>query len=156
MSQPLVTKISLKNFFVRFYCNLPGANELTHLGQVMHICVIKLTIIGSDNGLSPGRRQAIFWTNVGILLIGLLGTNFSEILMEIVIFSFKKMRLKVLSGKWRPFCLGRNVLISEGHIAMLAAPVTSSVWMIWVIMCSSITFFKQGHIELVNVLLPTP
>ena len=44
-----------------------------------HICVSKLTIIGSDNGLLPGRRQAIIWTNAGILLIGPLGTNFSEI-----------------------------------------------------------------------------
>ena len=42
-----------------------------------HICVSKLTNIGSDNGLSPGRRQAIIWTNAGILLIGPLGTNFS-------------------------------------------------------------------------------
>ena len=32
---------------------------LTHWGQVTHKCVGKLTIIGSDNGLSPGRRQAI-------------------------------------------------------------------------------------------------
>ena len=48
-----------------------------------HICVSKLNIIGSDNGLSPGRRQAIIWTNAGILLIGPLGTNFSEILSEI-------------------------------------------------------------------------
>ena len=75
-----------------------------------HICVRKITIIGSDNGLSPGRRQAIIWTNVGILLIGPLGTNFSEILIEIYIFSFKKMNLKMLSGKWRPFCLCLNVL----------------------------------------------
>ena len=52
---------------------------LTHWGRVTHICVVKLTIIGSDNGLSPGRRQAIIWTNAGILLIGPLGTNFSEI-----------------------------------------------------------------------------
>ena len=41
------------------------------------ICVGKLTIIGSDNGLLPGRRQAIIWTNDGILLIPPLGTNFS-------------------------------------------------------------------------------
>ena len=53
---------------------------LTHWGRVMHPCVGKLTIIGSDNGLSPGRPQAIIWTNAGILLIGPLGTNFSEIL----------------------------------------------------------------------------
>ena len=43
--------------------------------------VSNLAITGSDNGLSPGRRQAIIWTNAGISLIGPLGTNFSEILM---------------------------------------------------------------------------
>ena len=63
-----------------------------------------------DNGLSPERRQAIIWTNAGILLIGPLGTNFSEILIEIYTFSFKKRHLKMSSGKWRPFCLGLNVL----------------------------------------------
>ena len=82
----------------------------THWGRVTHICVVKLTIIGSDNGLSPGRRQAIIWTNAGILLIGLLSTNFSEILIGIQTFSFKKMHLKMSSAKWRPFCLGLNVL----------------------------------------------
>ena len=62
----------------------PGADTpLTHWGWVTHICVGKLTIIGSDNGLSPGRRQAIIWTNPGILLIGPLETKFSEILIEI-------------------------------------------------------------------------
>ena len=83
---------------------------LTHWGRVTHICVNKLTIIGSDNGLSPDRRQAIIWTNAGLLLIGPLGTNFSEILIEIITFPFKKMRLKVSSAKRRTFCLGLNVL----------------------------------------------
>ena len=46
-----------------------GLNELLHWGRVMHICISKLAIIGSDNGLSPGWRQAIIWINVGILLI---------------------------------------------------------------------------------------
>ena len=69
-----------------------------------------LTLIGSDNGLAPDRRQAIIWNNAGMLLIGPLGTNFSEILIEILTFSFKKMRLKVSSAKRRPFCLGLNVL----------------------------------------------
>ena len=64
-----------------------------------HICVGNITMIGSDNGLSPGRRQAITWTNVGILLIGPLGTNFIEMLIEIHIFSFKKIHLKTSSGK---------------------------------------------------------
>ena len=75
-----------------------------------HICVSNLIIIGSDNGLSPGRRQAIIWTNAGILFIGSLGTNFSEILIAILTSSFKKMHLRVSSGKWRPFCLRLNVL----------------------------------------------
>ena len=44
----------------------------------------------SDNGLSPGRRQAFIWTNIEILLIGTLGTNFSEILNEIHTFLLKK------------------------------------------------------------------
>ena len=83
---------------------------LTHWGRVTHICLSKLTIIGSDNGLSPDRRQAIIWTNTGILLIGPLGTNFIEILIEILTFSFKKMHLKISSAKRRPFCLGLNML----------------------------------------------
>ena len=68
-------------------------------GRVTHICVSKLTIIASDNGLSSG-----------LLVIGPLGTNFNEISIEIDTFLFKKMHLKMSSGKWRPFCRGFNVL----------------------------------------------
>ena len=116
--------------------------SLTHWGGVTHICVSNLTMIGSDNGLSPGRRQAIFWTNARILSIGnlgtnfseilfeiltfsfknimlgsigTLGTNFSEILFEILTFSFKNMRLKMSSGKWRLVCLRPNVLTHNQH-----------------------------------------
>ena len=86
---------------------------LTHWDSVTYICVNDLTSIGSDNGLSPGRRQAIIRTNAGILLIRPVGTNFGEFLVEILIFSFKKMRLKVSSAKRRPFCLGLNELIKK-------------------------------------------
>ena len=83
---------------------------LTHWGRVTHIS--KLTIICADNGLSPGRRQAIIWTNAGILLVGPLGTNVNEISIELHTFLFKKFHLKMSSGKCkcRPFCLGLNVL----------------------------------------------
>ena len=40
--------------------------------------------IGSDDSLSPVRRQAITWTNAGLLSIGLMGTHFSEILIGIL------------------------------------------------------------------------
>ena len=87
-----------------------GIKQLTHCGRVTYTCVSSVTIIGSDNGLSPGRRQAIIWTNDGILLIGSLGTTSSEILIEINSFSFIKMHVKMPSRKWRPVCLGLNVL----------------------------------------------
>ena len=76
---------------------------LTHWGRVTYICASKLTFIGSDSGLSPDRRQSVIWPNARILLIGLLGTNFSEILIVIHTSSFNKMHLKMSSGKWRPF-----------------------------------------------------
>ena len=47
-----------------------------------YICIGKLDIIGSDNGLLPGQHQAIIWTNVVKLFTGPLGTNFSEIIIE--------------------------------------------------------------------------
>ena len=87
----------------------------------MNTCVSKLTIIGSDNSLLPGQCQAIIWTNAGILLIGPLETNFSEILIEIHTFSFKKMHLKMLSGKLRPYWVGLNVLTHSNLVRQYGA-----------------------------------
>ena len=106
-----------------------------------HICVGKLTIIGSDNGLSPDWRQAIIWTNAGILLIKPLGTNFSEILIEILTFSFKKMRLKVSSAKRRPSCLGLNVLKSQSLD-------TDVPWLVLYIMATS--FWEKNELATWN------
>ena len=101
-------QFSQKNEFENAVCKVSVIlfRPLTHWGRVTHrsICISKLAIIGSDNGLAPGRRQTIIWTNDGILLIGPLGTNFSEILIGIQTFTFKKMHLKMSSAKWRPFC----------------------------------------------------
>ena len=84
-----------------------------------HICVGNLTIVGSDNGLSPDRRQAIIWTNAGFLSIGLLRTYFSENLIKIQQFSLKKMHVKMASAKWRPSCLGLNMLNAERSLCCL-------------------------------------
>ena len=75
-----------------------------------HVCASKLTIVDSDNGLLPGRHQAIIWASARILLIGSPGTNSNEILIEIHRYSFKKMHLKMSSGECWPSCLGPNVL----------------------------------------------
>ena len=103
---------------------------LTYWGRVTHICVSRQTIIGSDNGLPPGRRQAIIWTNAGILLIGPLGTNFTENLIEILTCSFTKIRLKVSSAKWRPFCLGLNVLMQLSYVVLWAEMQFQSIYTI--------------------------
>ena len=79
--------------------NKRWSRTLIHWGGEMHICIGTSTNISSDNGLSPGRRQAIIWTNAGILLIGPLGTNFSGILSKIHTFSLKKMHFKTSSAK---------------------------------------------------------
>ena len=58
---------------------------------VTHMCVVNQVSIGSVNGLSPIRGQAIIWTNVHLLSIGPLGRKFSEIRITMQNFSFKKM-----------------------------------------------------------------
>ena len=83
------------------------------------IWVSDLTIIGSHNGLLPGRRQAINRTNAGISLIRPLGTNFSEILIKILIHSFKKMHLTVCEKAAilsRPQCVNRSVVKSPNWL----------------------------------------
>ena len=70
---------------VEFLLNTQNRYPLTHWGRVTHTSVSKLTTIGSDNGFSPGRCQAIIWTSTGILLIGASGTHLSEILNKIFI-----------------------------------------------------------------------
>ena len=100
-------------------CHIIWSKILTHWGRTTHICVSKLTIIGSDNGLSPGRRQAIIWINARILLIEPLGINFSEMLTQIDTFSLKKMHLKMSLGRRQPSCLGLNVLIKRSALSGL-------------------------------------
>ena len=117
--------------------------RLTHWGRVTHICVSELPIIGSDNDCSPGRRQAIIWTNAGILLVQTLGTNFNEILSEIYTFSFKKMYLKMSSGKRRPFCLGLNAL-------KLRHGGKWRPWWCWILLTSpcAVTALSSKHLPL--------
>ena len=133
---------------IRLLASQSTSYILTHWGRVTHICVSKLTTIGSDNGLSPGRRQAIIWTNDGILLIRTLGTNFSEILSEIHSFSFQKMYLKMSSVKWRLFRLGLNELSEHGgcrklHAFLVSRDLQSAAWLAqdylegWVQDCSN-------------------
>ena len=122
---------------------------LTHWGWVMHICVSKITIIGSDNGLSPGRHQTIIWTNARIFLIGLLGTNFNKILIEIDAFSFKKILLKMLSAKWQPFCLSLIVLMHWGCDKM--AVILHITFSDWISCMKIVVFWSKFYRKLFSV-----
>ena len=96
---------------------------LTHWGRLTHMCFGNLTIIGSDNGLSPGRHQAIIYTTAGIVLIGPVGTNFSKI-MDILFW------LRGFVLRLRPW-LQHHILsnITKTPAAFFAAVVTlGSLW----------------------------
>ena len=75
-----------------------------------HISVSKLTIFGSHNGLSPGRRQAIIWTKAGLLLIRLLETNFSKVLLKIFMEEnpFENIVWKMAAILSRPQCVDKH------------------------------------------------
>ena len=90
------------SYFLK-WCTL---ENLIRCGRVTHKCVSKQSIIGSDNGMSPGRRQSIIWNNDAILSIRPIGTNFDEIVIESHTLSFKKSiwkcRLEMASILSRP------------------------------------------------------
>ena len=138
----------VSSFWATLCYPLNASGLLTHRGRVMHIGVGYLAIIGWDNGLSPGRHQAIFSTNDGILLIGLLRTNFSEILIEIHTFSCKKMHLKILSAKWAAIFHGLNMLtqIYIQNDVMAASLYLNRCWLIREVLwysCTLVWFHKK-------------
>ena len=65
---------------------------LTHLSLVPHVCVSEL----GQHWSSPVRRQVTTRTNAGLLLIGLLWTNYSEIRIGILLVSFKKNAFEIV------------------------------------------------------------
>ena len=87
-----------------------------HWGQVMQICISKLTITGSDHG-TQDQRQTMIWTSDGIISTGPLGTDICENIIGIHIFPFTQIHFKMSSEKWRPFCLGLNVLKARHSFA---------------------------------------
>ena len=106
--------------------------RINHWSRVTHICVGKLIIIGSDNGLSPARRQAIIWTNAAILLIRPLGTN-----LFIQENAFENIACEMASILSRPQCVNAQ---------SIAAPNSNITWIAWL---TKIYFDKLGNWMLV-------
>ena len=99
----------------------PLKTKLTHWGQETHICVDNLTMIGSDNGLSPGRRQAIIriqcWNIVNWKLRNILQWNINR---NVYIFieenAFESVVRKMAATLSQSHCV--NFLSKKGHICL--------------------------------------
>ena len=103
-------KIMVKMLYAQFQPFCSSLNALTHWGQVTHIYISKLTTIGSDNGLSHGQCQSHHLNQCWNIVNWTLRNKLQWYLNLNLTFSFKKIHLKMLSGKWRQICLGLNVL----------------------------------------------
>ena len=98
--------------------------------------------IGSDNDLSPIRRRAIVRTNAGIFFIWPLATKFSEMLIKIHTFVFKKTYLKMSSAKWRPFCPGLNML-RRHHCTKHGIPIIRTAFIFFQSKAMTISWQRQ-------------
>ena len=119
---------------------------------VPHIRVSELGSIGSGNGLSPVRRQAISWTNVDLLSIGPLRTNFREIRIKIEKFSCMKMHSKISSAKCHFVQWGNELMVVEVVVVVVGvAPqqakycksLVSYMQVIVIGICKSSSWFMQ-------------
>ena len=92
---------------------LPGANKLTHRGRVTHICIRKLAIIGSDNGLSPVWCQAIIWTNLWNIVNWTTGNKLQwSLVLNLYIFikenAFENVVWKIAAILSQPQCVNKQ------------------------------------------------
>ena len=115
--------------------NLAALPMLIHWGQVTHICVNNLAIIGSDHGLSPGQRQAIIWTNAGISSIKLFGTNFTDNGIGIDTFSSRK-------------CIWKCCLENSSHFVSASMCKVDTTVVLW----HAMHFVNLLHISRGNVI----
>ena len=119
---------------------------LTHWGRVTRPSLVPIMSCHLAL-LSPDMCQAIIWTNAGILLIGPLGTNFSEILIGIHRFSLKKYIWKCLlengSLSSRPGCVNLFEL-GQGVVYHQCQSLCSLSLYHWKFLLSSLTLFLHS------------
>ena len=106
------------------------AQIIVSLSFAMAKSLMPVSVIASDNWLSPGRRQAIIWTNAGISFIGPREQTAVKYLSKYII-SFKDLHFTMSSWKWRPFCLVLNVLSSSLHLFIWVIYPNSSRLLHW-------------------------
>ena len=115
------------------------------------------TNIVSDNALLPVQCQAIIWTNAATLSIRPQGKYLSETLFKIQKFWVKEMYLNMPSAKWRPFCLGLNVLKTSKsqakcHILLWSL---SYDWSLFVPRLATVHWMTLPHLMMPTILYNT-
>ena len=133
-------------FWRHFHCSVfKGAVYIT---AVRRPCMsVNKAVSDSDNGLSPVRRQANFWSNAGICLILLLGTYSIETLIQKQQFSFKRMHLNMSSAIWWSFCLGRHFDIIWSNAGIFLIVTLGSYSMETLIQKQQFSF-KKMHLNM--------
>ena len=101
--------------------------KLTYLGLVKHLWVNKPNTIGSNNGLSSDRHQAIIWTSAKIIIDKnwTVSNNLQWNLNRNLYILVKENAFENV-GKWRPFYIGLNVFIIAGCCCWHQPPCTLS------------------------------
>ena len=102
---------------MRIGCSELNAHLLTHLPLMPHMCVGDGSELIQIMACRLVGAQPLSEPMLEYLLIGPLGTTFSEIRIKIQNFSFIKMPLKISSAKWWSFRSGgdelRNLVIGR-------------------------------------------
>ena len=123
-----------------------AASYLTYWGRDTHMCVSNLVIICLDNGVSPGRRQAIISTNADIFLIRPLTSHFSQRFVEII-FLFKKMPWKMVVILYRPQCVKHLKYLSVLSMAIHYFADEERSSLISITITGNVTIFCQPALE---------
>ena len=94
--------------------------DSTHWGRVTHICVSKLTIIGSDNSLMSSRCQAIIWTNAGIFLMSyiFIKNAFEQVICKMMAILYRAQCVKYIYFYVLGSCCSMSQKVGSAHFSV--------------------------------------
>ena len=98
------------HWYLKFFI-LEDKDLLTQWGRVMYICVSKLGHLWFRQWLVAWLAPSHYLNQCWNIVNWTLGNKLHWKFFKLYTFSFKKMHLKMPSGKWLPFCLSLNELI---------------------------------------------
>ena len=98
---------------------------------------------GSGSGLAPVQHQAITWTNVKLLSIGLLAEGFNRISIKILFFRTIHLLLKILPEICEPFCLPQYAVWVASHVSYRLVKVLFLLCFFGDLFCSEIPLLQS-------------